>query len=673
VRQRRGYISLYQFISSMVNFYFLRHLACTALLSVGGTLAGHAQTVTNDAAVATVYTYGKLATPASPGHAVQAVVSNNGTAALTNLPVTLAVTGANPFTNVQTVASLAPGASATVTFAAYPATLATGTNSLLVSVPADGNNGNNTYAYTQQINATRVAYANPAQAYEPAGVYMPTADIMVAKYSLATATNYLGEVVATFPAPTNTGASAPPFLVVVYDATGPGGTPGNLLYTSPTPVIPFTNNGSTITVPVALPAVPVGSTFYLGLKGNGACPALSYQASYPARPNTYYYQNSKIGAWSATTKPEQWGLEFGLTTAPACPIPTNFSVGTVTATSAAVTFTGPSNGTSCTVSYGLPGSPPVTRPVVTGTASPIILTGLIPNTTYEVCIQATCGTSGQSTQICLPSFTTSCLAVTAFPYSESFDGVTAPALPCGITVLDANADNIGWTNESNTANSTPNAMRYRYSALNAADDWFFTPALFLQTGLSYQLSFKYRTNSASYVEALEVKAGSAATAAGQTTTLFSNTNISNATYTTTTAGNGAGQVARFTPTTSGMYYMGFHAISVANQLYLYVDDIVLTAATITATKSSTAPSFSAEASPVPFGENLTLKLITLQAGPLQLTLHDQVGRVVRQHSTTVPAGASTLAVPEVGSLPAGMYLLTMRQSGNTQIIRVAHE
>jgi hypothetical protein len=656
----------------MVNLYFLRQLAFVALLS-GGALASHAQTVANDAAVTNVYTYGKLATPACQGHAVRAVVSNNGTAALTNIPVTLAVTGANVFSDVQTVASLAPGATATVTFAAYPTTLATGTNSLLVSVPTDGNNLNNTYLYTQQINATRVAYANPAQAYETTGVYMPTADMLVAKYTLATATNYLGEVVATFPTPTNTGASAPPFLVVVYDATGPGGTPGNLLYTSPTPVIPFTNNGSTITVPVALPAVPVGSTFYLGLKGNGACPALAYQTSYPAQPNTYYYQNSKVGAWSATTKPERWGLEFGLTTAPACAIPTSFSVGAITTTSAAVTFTGPTNGTSYTVSYGLPGSPLVTRPVVTGTASPIILTGLIPNTTYEVCIQATCGTSGQSIQICLPNFTTSCLAVTALPYKESFDGVMAPALPCGITVLDANNDNIGWTNESNTASSTPNAMRYRYSALNAADDWFFTPALPLQTGLSYQLSFKYRTNSATYVEALEVKAGAAATATGQTTTLFSNTNISNTAYITTAAGSGTGQVASFMPTTSGMYYVGFHAISVANQLYLYVDDLQITAATVTATKSNTAPGFRAEASPVPFGASLTLKLTTLQAGPLQLTLHDQVGRVVRQHSTTVPAGASALAVPEVGSLPAGVYLLTVRQSGNTQIIRVAHE
>ncbi len=216
-------------------------------------------------------------------------------------------------------------------------------------------------------------------------------------------------------------------------------------------------------------------------------------------------------------------------------------------------------------------------------------------------------------------------------------------------------------------------MRYSYSVTRAADDWFFTPPLTMQAGLTYQLQFKYRSFSSAYVEALEVKIGSTATAAGQTKLLFSNTNITNAAYLTTAPGSSAGQVASFTPTANGLYYMGFHAISVLNQWYIYVDDIQVTASAVTATKSNVAPGFHAEASPVPFGEQLTLSLNTLQAGPLQLTLHDAVGRVVRQSNTTVPAGASSLAVPEVGTLPAGMYLLTVRQGGNTQVIRVAHE
>lgn len=172
---------------------------------------------------------------------------------------------------------------------------------------------------------------------------------------------------------------------------------------------------------------------------------------------------------------------------------------------------------------------------------------------------------------------------------------------------------------------------------------------------------------------MEVKIGTSTTAASQTTTLFSNNNILNSAFVATAAGTAAGQVAPFAPATSGIYFIGFHATSSVNSFSIYVDDIEVTAATITATKSNVAPGFSAEASPVPFSDHLNLSLNTLKAGPLQLTLHDAVGRVVRETTATVPAGASSLAVPSAGTLPAGMYILTVRQGGNTQVIRVAHE
>jgi hypothetical protein len=267
-------------------------------------------------------------------------------------------------------------------------------------------------------------------------------------------------------------------------------------------------------------------------------------------------------------------------------------------------------------------------------------------------------------------------AAVTFPYAQNFNGVTPLAVPCGYTVNDANGDYFTWTTSDISGNGTDNAMFYAYNSISnttAANDWFFTPALPLQTGLRYQLAFSYAASDASYPEGLEVKIGTGATPAGQTTTLFSNTNITTTFFTPTVAGTSAGQVASFVPPTTGTYYVGFHAISAADSEFLGVDDIAITAATITATKSNVAPGFSAEASPVPFGEQLSLKLNTLQAGALELTLHDAVGRVVRQTTTTVPAGASSLAVPEAGTLPAGVYLLTVRQGGNTQVIRVAHE
>ncbi|RZL12041.1 MAG: T9SS type A sorting domain-containing protein, partial [Hymenobacter sp.] len=260
-----------------------------------------------------------------------------------------------------------------------------------------------------------------------------------------------------------------------------------------------------------------------------------------------------------------------------------------------------------------------------------------------------------------------------FPYQERFDGVTAPALPCGITILDGNNDGSTWVNSNFNPSSGVNSMRYNPSSVNAADDWFFTNAMALKANMKYQLQFKYRVFSYNYPEKMEVKIGNSTTAASQATTLFSNMAIINSAYTTTSPGSATGQVASFTPPADGTYFIGFHAMSTANSFDIYVDDISVEASAVTATRSNVAPGFSAEASPVPFSDHLTLNLKTLAAGPLQLTLHDGVGRVVRETSATVPAGASSLAVPNAGSLPAGMYILTVRQGGNTQVIRVAHE
>ncbi len=364
-----------------------------------------------------------------------------------------------------------------------------------------------------------------------------------------------------------------------------------------------------------------------------------------------------------------------------CPVPTAYIVPYNTTTSAAVTLLGTANATSYTVTYMPLGassnpSPPATAPTVVGVASPVVVTGLMSGTTYQLYVQATCGAGVQSAQLGPLIFNANCPTVTAYPYGEFFDQVAAPALPCNYSLLDANSDGAGWHNTATSptsAYSAPNAMRYDFSPTSAADDWFFVKALQMMAGTTYQLQFTYRGSSAALAEALEVKIGPAASPAWQTRTLFTNSNITNTAYATTVAGSSAGQVLSFSPAVSGSYYIGFHATSAANKSYLYVDNIQVTASTTTATRSSVAPSFRAEASPVPFDQQLALALNTLQAGALQLTLHDAVGRVVREHRTTVPAGASTLAVPEAGTLPAGVYLLTVRQGGTTQVLRVAHE
>src|SRR5687768_9790872 len=98
------------------------------------------------------------------------------------------------------------------------------------------------------------------------------------------------------------------------------------------------------------------------------------------------------------------------------------------------------------------------------------------------------------------AFSQVCGPINTFPYTENFDGVTAPDLPCGWDTLNVNADNRSWKNESVNPSSAPNAMVYRYSIQNPADDWFFSRAFTLDASKLYVVTFNHRMQSAAYPE-----------------------------------------------------------------------------------------------------------------------------------------------------------------------------
>ena len=544
-----------------------------------------------DAAVSVIYTYGKLATASTLPHAVQAVITNAGFAALTNVVATLSVTGANTFGDTKTVASLAAGASATVTFAAYPTTLAVGANTVTVTVPSDGNNANNTATYGQLVTTNRVSYTDPTVA-ATGGVGLGNA-YFLSKYTLPTAP-IITDVVLTLAAVANSNTNSnAPFQVVIYDATGGGGLPGQVLYTSATQN--RTAAGGAVTVPV--PAIAIPTSFYIGVRETSAASInISYQTETPIRPATFYY--STDGAtWNDfinVTPQARVAIEFGTTTV-SCAAPTAVVVSGLTATTATVSFTAPSTGTSgYQVVYGPTGFDPSSGgTTVAATTSPVTLTGLTAATSYQVYVRSNCTAGGTSIYTTPVSFTTGCptsTTVAAAPYTQNFDTlVPGQPLPCGITVLDANADGATWAINRTAPYSGTNAIRYTSALSNSqmANDWFFTPGLTTTAGTRYQVAFRYRgegiANSPSaYTESLEVKAGPAATAAGQTTALYANAAITNTSYALAN-GAAAPAVAVWQPG-AGTQYLGFHAISAANQGNIYIDDLSIS--TVLATTSA---------------------------------------------------------------------------------------
>ncbi|WP_148295476.1 choice-of-anchor J domain-containing protein [Prevotella dentasini] len=143
------------------------------------------------------------------------------------------------------------------------------------------------------------------------------------------------------------------------------------------------------------------------------------------------------------------------------------------------------------------------------------------------------------------------------------------------TTIDANGDkdaapghNNGiWSHFLNEGNG---AAMYYYNAKNAANDWLISPGISLKGGKTYYVSFKTRCVQETYPERIEVKYGNAATAEAMTGSILEPTEVGNTDYHTYTE--------TLSPSADGVYYVGFHAISDAFRIALYVDDISVVAA-----------------------------------------------------------------------------------------------
>lgn len=208
-------------------------------------------------------------------------------------------------------------------------------------------------------------------------------------------------------------------------------------------------------------------------------------------------------------------------------------------------------------------TPPASGTATTNTfVTPV--SGLTPATVYYVHVRSNCG-SGDFGIWSTISFSTAC-SPASIPYSENFDGVTAPAIPFCVHTEDRNGATT-WTNSTGLPHSSPNNMVYSFDAATPANDWFFTAPLGLTGGTSYRLSFWYRVRDASLPEKFEVKYGTPDTAnvISGGVTILGDTTIDNDSYVL---------FARdFTPASTGTYFIGFHATSPADRWELHVDDI----------------------------------------------------------------------------------------------------
>lgn len=379
-------------------------------------------------------------------------------------------------------------------------------------------------------------------------------------------------------------------------------TTGATLVFGPTDITGFTA-GSWKTITLATPFTYTGGTNHLEVivetnatgGGNEGVAAKQFRYSPASGTSTQYYQ-----AWNQdNTAPTGNGTRSAnrpniqLAFAGSCNMPTVNPATSITSTSATLNWTAaspaPSSGYEWEVRTSGAAGSGATGLAASGTAAAGVVTanatGLSPQTTYSIYVRSNCGGSGFSAWTSAVTFSTPC-APTTIPMIQNFDGVTAPSIPTCWSVVDVNGDGFTWKTYASppTGGSSPNSLYYTYNtnSTTAANDWAFSQGVTLTGGQSYTLTFIYAVQSATFAEKLEAKWGTSPSVAGMTGgTLFTNANLTNTTYTTSTSS--------FTPSTTGVYYLGFYCFSAADKWNLYIDNISLAVTPSPPTISSFTP------------------------------------------------------------------------------------
>lgn len=180
--------------------------------------------------------------------------------------------------------------------------------------------------------------------------------------------------------------------------------------------------------------------------------------------------------------------------------------------------------------------------------------------TYIYTVEAVCegraSATTPSNEIMLGSYSA--------PFSTIFNS-TSTFATYGYTVDDVNADRKTWT-------STTKGARYQFNKNQSADDWLFTPAIYLEKGKAYELTLQVFANSAESPETFEVKAGREATVAAMTNTVIERT-------TTKAVVDAPETVAGYViADADGPWHIGIHAVSEPNMWYLFVKELHLSGA-----------------------------------------------------------------------------------------------
>lgn len=276
--------------------------------------------------------------------------------------------------------------------------------------------------------------------------------------------------------------------------------------------------------------------------------------------------------------------EIEIKEAPACPAPSALAVGTVTTTTAGLSWT--TGGASLwNIAFGPSGAVNFGT-FASASTNPYTLTGLMPGTTYDVYVRDSCGSGTSSVWVGPITFTTPCVSLTA-PWSENFDGanwVTSTHFQSGDIdpCWDRSATTGFWwkaeagaTPTGNTGplgDHTSGSGKYMHTetANGTAATWLVSPVIQLDTLSNPEVSFFYHMFG------------------GQIQKLDLEVSVNGGTWINVWTATGAQQVAQTDPWLRGsaslsaysgdsiqLRWFGYRNGGFANQVDMSIDDIVV--------------------------------------------------------------------------------------------------
>lgn len=256
--------------------------------------------------------------------------------------------------------------------------------------------------------------------------------------------------------------------------------------------------------------------------------------------------------------------------APSCVSPVGFVASGITSESATITWN--ATATAPTTGYEYYFSSVNTAPSGSGTPTTGLsaaLTSLTPNTTYYVWLRSDCG-SEQSSWNGPFTFTTPCNAYSV-PYFEGFETGFTHNTTVGGCITQASETGAGvWKANSTFTDFNRTPRTGNFNAFLEFDnlDWMFIP-IQLQGGTSYRVSLHARQDGATAANSnMSISYGVANNAAAMTNSIVAATGIIN--------GNYQEIFGDFTPTTTGIYYVGIRGFMNGTPWYISLDDISVT-------------------------------------------------------------------------------------------------